>query len=108
MATSNVFPGMNIQSAINNASSGTTLVFAAGLYHIANQITLNSGVSLQGQSGVVFQYDNIGDNMLHGNGVSNVTISGITFDGGSSGGAGHLHGAIFLEHHSHDIHITGN
>src|SRR5260370_42418271 len=46
--------------------------------------------------------------MLHITGGSNITISNLTFDGGSSGGNGILFAAVFIENNSGNIHVESN
>ncbi|MEQ1887034.1 MAG: Ig-like domain-containing protein [Bryobacteraceae bacterium] len=72
-----------IQSAINSAPSGDTVVFPGGTYRITSTISVPSNRILQGQSGAMlkiatgqfalsFPYDS----------ASNITIDGLTMDGG--------------------------
>ena len=52
-ATTNLNPGDDIQAAINAATAGDTLQFAAGTYNVGAQININKQLSLLGpQAGV--------------------------------------------------------
>jgi hypothetical protein len=107
-STSAVSLGENIQIAINNAPAGTALIFRSGTYRITSGVSLKSGVTLQGQSGVTFQYAGPGPSMLMGLGVSNINICGINFDGGPSGGSGDFPNAAIFIGNSTNIHIANN
>jgi hypothetical protein len=101
-------PGANIQTAINNAGAGTTLIFAPGTYGISSTINLASNMALQGQSGAQFQYAGAGAVMFNGNAVSNINICGINFDGGQTGGSGTFPNAVIFLANANNVHITSN
>ena len=98
-------PGANIQSTINSAALGTTIVFASGTYNITSVIVLKSGVSLKGRSGAIL-HSNGSSGIFKGLGVSDITISGFVIDG-NDGGPGQVAGAIYLDS-STGIDTTGN
>lgn len=97
-----------IQSAINGASAGTTLVFPAEAFAITNEVALKTGVSLYGMPGasLVAAYSS-GENGFHASGVSNVKINGFVCDG-DGGGGGTLNGFFFVDNESDEIRIEWN
>src|SRR4051812_17467060 len=77
-------PGDDIQAIINNAAPGSTIEFNPGTYQISGTITLRSNLTYEGMSGATLQAT--GNNtIMRGDGVSNVTVQGINFDGGPTG-----------------------
>ncbi|HSR05613.1 MAG TPA: glycosyl hydrolase family 28-related protein, partial [Bryobacteraceae bacterium] len=72
-----------IQSALNSSAAGDTITFPAGTYRISSRITMPSNRTLQGQSGAIIK-GSIGGALFQGtyNNARNITIDGLTFDGG--------------------------
>src|SRR5215210_1197051 len=81
--------GKSIQSVINSAPSGYTIVFTPGTYKISHVIGLKSGVSLEGQANAKLLSDGR-SGIFEGLGVKNTTISGFIFDGKHGGPGGGL------------------
>jgi parallel beta-helix repeat protein len=114
MSTITINPGANIQNVIDSAPSGSTIVFTPGIYNVSQVIDLKSGVSLEGQPGAELQ-SNGSVGIFRGQGVQDITISGLTFDG-HNGGPGVASGAIYLDSStgdtngtpSNNIHILNN
>jgi hypothetical protein len=78
----NVKPGDNLQAVVNSAGVGATINAAAGSYAVNVRVNLLSGQTLTG-SGAVFKG---GDNDVFGvHSTSDVTIDGVTIDGGTCG-----------------------
>lgn len=75
-----------IQNAINSTPSGVVLGFPAGTYRVTSSLRLKSGVTYQGSgSPVLLGYLGTGSSgylLADGSGASNVTITGIVFNGG--------------------------
>jgi Pectate lyase superfamily protein len=70
-----------IQSAINKTTGGT-LLFPSGTYKISSSLTLNPGVTYQGQGTAVLSGNGFTWLMQTDSGASNVTVTGLTFDNG--------------------------
>lgn len=98
-----------IQSAINGASAGTTLIFPAEEFAITTEVALKSGVSLYGLPGaeLIAAYS-LGENGFHASGVSNLTVGGFICDGGADGGGGTLNGFFFQDNHCDNLHVEWN
>ena len=74
-----------IQNAINACPSGGTILFPAGIYKITAAINMKSNCSYVGQNNpIVRGYTGTGPSgySLFTTGGSNITVTGITFDGG--------------------------
>lgn len=71
----------SIQSAINQTTEGT-LIFPSGTYKISSALTLLPGVTYQGQGSAVLSGDGYSWLMQTGEGASNITVTGLTFDNG--------------------------
>src|SRR5580693_5212109 len=72
-----------IQSAINSTPAGDTTVFPAGTYRVTSPIAVPSNHTLQGQAGATLQGP--GGQFILAlpyNSASNITIDGLTLDGG--------------------------
>jgi hypothetical protein len=81
----NVKPGDPLQAAVNNAGIGATISAAAGTYPVNVRVNLLGGQTLTG-SGAVFKG---GGNEVFGvHGTYDVTIDGVTIDGGTCGVVG--------------------
>ena len=72
-----------IRSALNSSAGGDTIIFPAGTYRISSRITVPSSRTLQGQPGAILK-GSIGGALLQSvyNNTRNLTIDGLTFDGG--------------------------
>ena len=105
MATINIRPGDNIQSAINAAAAGDTISFAAGTYNIGQTINLKSNVTYHGDAGATLNM-NFNGSMLNVSNLSNVTIEGLTFQGGSTRGSGF--GGIIMGENTTNLTIRDN
>ena len=105
MTIFNVTPSSNLQSINAGAKAGDTIAFAAGVYNVSTTINLQSGVSYLGQPGATL-HSASQSNIMQGISVSNITIGGITFDGGPNVVDG-AHGAIFLVD-DNNVSITNN
>ena len=72
----------NLQAAINACPAGSVIAIPAGTYVCTSQIVLKSGVSLQGagidQTILSMPAQTSPHDLLHGAGVSNITISDLT------------------------------
>ncbi len=106
-----VGPESNLQSVINNAKAGSVIVFKPGTYSISSPLRLKSGVSLYGEPGAILRASGA-NGIISGQGVSDIVISGFTFDGGTRGGPGDVSGAIYLDRDgsrlSQNIRIINN
>ena len=70
--------GANIQTAVNAHPAGTAFLLSSGTY--SNQtVSPTAGSSFYGQSGAIMDGGGTVTNAFAGQGVANVTISGITF-----------------------------
>jgi hypothetical protein len=70
--------GANIQTVVNAHPAGTAFLLSAGTY--SNQtVSPTAGSSFYGQSGAIMDGGGTVTNAFAGQGVNNVTISGITF-----------------------------
>ncbi len=108
MATYQVHAGDDIQSVINNAAPGSTIVFNAGTYNLANSISLRSGLTLQGMPGATLVAGGH-NSMMVGQGVSNVTIQGFDFEGGPYGiGVEDSQHAAVMLYSSNGVTVTNN
>jgi hypothetical protein len=76
-----------LQKATNATTSGT-LTFPAGTYKISRALILRSNVTYQGQGRAVITGTNGGSIMTLPWDGSNITIGGLTFDGGGMGTQG--------------------
>jgi parallel beta-helix repeat protein len=76
-----------LQSVINGAASGDTVVVPAGTWTLKSPIELRAQVTLTGMGGLtILQASPANDAeplLLHGANLDAVTVSGITFDGNS-------------------------
>jgi hypothetical protein len=92
--TYTVTPSSNLQAIDAEAQAGDTMVFTPGTYNVGSTISLQSGVTYQGQPGAVLNSTS-SNNTMQGSGVSDVTVSGLTFENGPNLVDG-SHGAISL------------
>ena len=96
--TRTVFPSVNdtaaVQRAINASSPGNIVQFSPGAYHLAN-VTLKSGVSMLGASGVVLNdtANGVGVFEINPSDSHDITIQGLSFVGA---GRDVSHGAVEL------------
>jgi hypothetical protein len=93
-----------IQNAIDAANPGDTLTFSVGTYRVTSSLQLKGGVTYQGRGSAVLKgyqgQDYGGYAIARGEGVSDVTVMGLTFDGG---------GLAFVQGGwTRNIVITGN
>jgi hypothetical protein len=80
----------NIQSTINGAASGDTILFSSGgQYKVSSRITLASNLTYTGNGCTLNWIANstaTASNTFYLNGLTNLTISGFTFNGNAYGG----------------------
>ena len=93
-STIELSPGGNDSANFNSAvarCNGDTIVVNAGTYSM-NGLTLGSNCTIKGVGNPVFKSTNPGHAMVVFNNISNLTLNGITFDGGGvyGGSADHL------------------
>jgi hypothetical protein len=70
-----------LQSAINGASSGDSIVFAAGTYHVTN-LTLKSGIAYVASGAAIIQSSNADASFgINGSDSHDITLDGLTFTG---------------------------
>lgn len=81
-----------INAAITSAGEGDTVVIPEGTFHIRNIIRLRSNIRLAGSGftdstiTALYEGDGTYDLLIYGNGVSDVTISGLRLKSNYSGG----------------------
>ena len=103
-----VHPGDDIQSVINSANAGDTIFFTAGTYDVNQTLQLKSGLLLHGEPGATLM--SVSSNtMVNGTNISNTSIDGLTFDGGTTG-AGGVTGsnAAFLLDASNNVQVVNS
>ena len=78
----------SIRSAMTaaNAAGGGTVEFSVGQFDVSSFISLYDNVSIKGQPGLskIFMLAGSDTTMMWGNGIDNVTISGLWMDGNSA------------------------
>jgi hypothetical protein len=102
-ATISVNPGGNIQTAINGAASGDTVLLKSGTHRIAAQINLKSNMTLSGESGTKCLSDFEGF-VFKINQASNVRVTKIRFEPGTK--AGKAGGACIFAGNSSGITVS--
>lgn len=105
MANLYVNPGNDIQSVINGAAAGDTVVFKAGSHGISKAVNLKSDVVYHGEAGATLKL-NYNGNMFNVDNVKNATIEGLTFEGGTTKGSGW--GGVILGNHADNLTIKDN
>lgn len=103
------------QSAMQGGSVKTCYI-RSGTYAMSAELHLTSsdnGETWAGYPGdaaqsAVLQYSGSGHLMMHVDGSSNVTISNLNFDGGSSGGNSTTDAAVFIENGGSNVYVQNN
>jgi len=94
----------SIQNAIDAAQPGDTLTFSAGTYRITSNLQLKSGITYLGRGNPVLSgyrgNDQGGYAVARGEYVSDVTVTGLVFEGGGL--------AFVQDDWTQNIVITGN
>jgi hypothetical protein len=75
-----VRPRDDIAAAVRAASGGDTIYFTPGRYVVSKTIPLRSGLLYYGAPGAVLEAGSA-ENIMDGEGIANVRVHGLTFDG---------------------------
>ncbi len=76
---------LQVQTAINKAISGDgVLRLAAGKYHVTG-LQVGASLQIEGVAGKTILVGSAGANILNADSAKNLTITGVTFDGGDNG-----------------------
>jgi hypothetical protein len=105
------------KKAMRSSYTIKTTYLRAGTYSRTKELTLTSVDNKEtwatypgdANNSAVLMYKGAGFLLIHITpGGSNITISNLTLDGGTSGGAGVSSAAVFVEGNSKSIYVTGN
>ena len=76
-----VSPGQSIQTAIDAAADGDTILVVEGIYTLINQIEIDKGITLKGQGDVILEFDDHKSAFNVDSGTEDVTLENLIVEG---------------------------